>query len=181
MRRLRLPLIATATLLAWTTLLGAAEPQQVKSAKDVVFKLTIDRTTVPLSGACSLTLTAAGPAALEIDPITSVVTSKDWEAHAEAAVTRTQGRRGLVADIRPGAVVVRQGQEIAAGGRPTPLSSRSRRLAGAAVGPHRHHGHFERGCRQFGRCQGDHGHRAAAARAGLDGVADAARRPGWWR
>jgi Domain of unknown function (DUF4381) len=41
-----------------------------------------------------LTLTASGPAALEIDPITSVLTSaKDWDAHPAKVVTTTQGPR----------------------------------------------------------------------------------------
>lgn len=94
MCRLRLSLIGMATLLAWAPLLGAADSQQVaEPVRGVVFKLHVDRTTVPLSGRIRLTLTAAGPATLEIDPISTVVTANDWAAHPGQALTKKLGPR----------------------------------------------------------------------------------------
>jgi len=98
MRRLRIRLIAGVVMLLLAPVADApgspadaapvGEARQVaEPVKGVVLKLYLDRTTVSLSGRLRLTLTAAGPANLEIDPITSVVIGKDWSAQAEKAVT----------------------------------------------------------------------------------------------
>jgi hypothetical protein len=95
---LRLPLMVLAIVLlppvAYAPGSPAETPEQVaEPVKGVVLKLRLDRTTVPLSGRLRLTLTAAGPAMLEIDPITSIVIGNDWEAHPGKAESAAKGQR----------------------------------------------------------------------------------------
>jgi hypothetical protein len=61
--------------------------QSAEPVKGVMLKLEVDRTTVALSGHLKLTLSAKGPASLEIDPIGAVVTSNEWEARPGVVVT----------------------------------------------------------------------------------------------
>src|SRR5262249_31331266 len=70
---------------------GDGYEEVAKPADGVIFKLHLDRTMVALSGRLRLTLTAKGPAALEIDPIASVVTSNEWAARPGGVVAQTRG------------------------------------------------------------------------------------------